>query len=64
MNDINIHFREIESLKDDLIRNLDQTTTGNLSHKMCFNKYLARKIAEECNKLQMAIGNTNTYHNE
>ena len=42
--DIESHFKEIETLKQGILNNLNTTTTANLSHRICCPKYLVSEI--------------------
>ena len=42
--DIESHFKEIETLKQGILNNLNTTTTANLSHRICCSKYLVSEI--------------------
>jgi len=50
--EIDAHFKEIQTLQEGIINNLDTITTGNLSHRICFSKYLVSEIGIECKKLR------------
>lgn len=50
--DINVHLKEIETLKKGILNNLNTITTGNLAHRICFSKYLASEIGVECKRLR------------
>jgi len=54
-DDIHAHLKEIENLKGGILNNLDTITSGNLSHRVCFSKYLASEIGVECERLRSKV---------
>ena len=54
-DDIHTHLKEIENLKVGILNNLNTITTGNLSHRICFSKYLASEIGVECERMRKKV---------
>ena len=55
IKEINKHLKEIEVLYNGVLSSIDTITTGNLSHRICGTKYLAREIGIECNRIREKI---------
>jgi len=54
--EINKSLCEIETLHTGILNNLKHITAGNLSHTVCFAKYLTSEIGVECDRLRGKIG--------
>jgi hypothetical protein len=48
-------IKEIETLQVGILNNLKQVSSANLSHRVCFSKYLASAIGIECKRLRAKI---------
>ena len=60
--DIKVHLKEIDNLKMGILNNLNAITTGNVSHVVCFSKYLASEIGVECNRLRAKAKKYDSLH--